>query len=314
MIVSDRPQLAEEHALDVLEALIGWDAAGKATALAVLTGTEGGAVRAPGALMAVSEHGASAGYLSGGCIDADLVLQAQSVIRTCAARTLRYGSGSPFVDIQLPCGGALDVLICPIRDTGELKTAAKALRGRRPARLSFDPDGRIGSPATSQITTRALTHTFEPKLRLRLAGRGADFVALARLAVASGIDCQVQSPDESDLNALTGLHADRLYTPNTPADISDDRWTAFVLMFHDRDWELALLEQALASGAFFVGAVGSRATHAKRCADLAERGVLPADIARIRAPIGLVPRMRDASMLAVSALAEIVQVFHERTD
>tara|TARA_R110001606_G_scaffold262838_1_gene411448 strand:+ start:114 stop:380 length:267 start_codon:yes stop_codon:yes gene_type:complete len=83
-------------------------------------------------------------------------------------------------------------------------------------------------------------------------------------------------------------------------------------MFHDVHWETALLKQALDGPAFFIGAVGSAKTHAKRCESLRQAGTSEHDIKRIRGPIGLVPSMRDASMLAISTLAEIVDAFHSK--
>ena len=56
-----------------------------------------------------------------------------------------------------------------------------------------------------------------------------------------------------------------------------------------------------------IGAMGSDRTHAGRKAMLSERGVSPNDIARIHGPIGIIPTMRDANLLALSTLAQIVQ-------
>ena len=94
-----------EHPFHVLQRLRDWQAAGLACALVVITHTEGGAVRAPGALLAVNED-TSFGYISGGCIDADVILQARQAIESGAPKSLRSGAGSPFVDLPLPCGGA----------------------------------------------------------------------------------------------------------------------------------------------------------------------------------------------------------------
>ncbi|MGB3627118.1 MAG: XdhC family protein, partial [Henriciella sp.] len=104
-----------EHAEDVLSQWLGWRETGPA-ALVMITGTVGGAVRAPGALMAVSADGDIAGYISGGCIDADVVLQAHAALKHGQAKSLRYGAGSPFVDLPLPCGGAIDLVIEPDAD------------------------------------------------------------------------------------------------------------------------------------------------------------------------------------------------------
>ena len=78
-------------------------------------------------------------------------------------------------------------------------------------------------------------------------------------------------------------------------------------MFHDHDWEPQILIQALAGPAFYIGAMGSERTHNMRQQALIERGIAAKDIARIEGPIGLIPSMRDANLLALSTLAQIVE-------
>jgi len=118
--------------------------------------------------------------------------------------------------------------------------------------------------------------------------------------------------DDDDIAAAeqAGLTSiERLETPNLLKTSDDDPWTAFVLLFHDRDWETPLLQQALAGEAFYIGVVGSRRTHATRCEALRAVGCSDQAISKIRGPIGLVGSLRDASMLAISVLAEIVETF-----
>ncbi len=299
-----------EHPLDALSFAALRHAQGRPCALVVVTGTQGGAVRAPGALMAVGEDAARCGYVSGGCIDEDVALQAGHALSEGRARRLVYGSGSPFLDIRLPCGGRIDLLVLPDPDPRLVAKATEALLARQRTQLGFSETGLHepdAAPAGSFIAH------YRPKLQLRIAGRGRDLAALAQIASAAGIGVEVWSPDDAALGELEGLHAvatRRLQTPGAIAPARDDRDTAFLLMFHDPDWEPALLEAALAGPAFYIGAVGSRATHARRCETLRERGVPDQQIARIRGPVGLVASMRDASMLAISVLAEIVGDYH----
>ncbi|WP_300394585.1 NTP transferase domain-containing protein [Henriciella sp.] len=286
-----------EHPEDVLGQWLDWRRDG-AVALIMVTTTEGGAVREAGALMAVTDESQAAGYISGGCIDADVILQAEAALKSGETMSLRYGAGSPFVDLPLPCGGAIEVTILPDADEATLRKCHDALAARRPARLALGGfDAR-----------------YTPKLRLRIAGRGADPLALARLARASGVDAALQLRDGEDVQAALLEGFDTVNALDTPTDLpplDDDPWTAFILMFHDGDWEAPLLRQALEGPAFYVGAVGSRRTHARRCDALREQGVAETDIARIHGPVGLIPSMRDASMLAVSTLGEIVATYHQ---
>lgn len=299
--MSSLEQTYPEHPEDVLTQWLTWHAAGGA-ALVIVTGTEGGAVRSPGALMAVSSSGAIAGYISGGCIDADVALQAENALRDGKPRRLRYGAGSPFTDLPLPCGGSIDVAILPQADAAALKTVRDSLAARQPAQLALEEAG-------------GLVADYVPKLRVRIAGRGADCLALARVSRAAGISTHLQLRDGEDVSAAEAEGLGPVTPLETPADIppaDDDPWTAFVLMFHDRDWEGPLLKQALDGPAFYMGAVGSRRTHARRCEDLQKSGAAAVQIRRVRGPIGTIASMRDASMLAVSVLSEIVGAYHDR--
>ena len=95
-----------EHVSDIFRDVQIMMADGVRPAIAFITNTEGGAVRSVGAAMAIGEDQRTYGYVSGGCIDADVRLQAIDAIQTNRVKQLRYGKGSPFVDLPLPCGGA----------------------------------------------------------------------------------------------------------------------------------------------------------------------------------------------------------------
>lgn len=303
-----------EHPLDVMSAAAAFAASGSQVALAIVTATLGGAVRAPGAVMAISDSGEWAGYLSGGCIDADIRLHAQDALKTGKVQELRYGQGSCFVDIKLPCGGAIDILITPHAGTASILAIADRLNARADVSVGVLSSGQliVGEPPNAGEVFRV---TYQPKLALRIAGRGADCLALAQLAQASDFPVHLQLPDEKDVETATAAGLDHVTLLTTPAalpEAQDDAGTAFVLMFHDTEWETALLRQALGGKAFYIGAVGSRQTQQRRVEALRVAGCSPSAIARIHGPIGLVPSMRDASMLAISAMAEIVEAFHTR--
>jgi xanthine dehydrogenase accessory factor len=87
-----------------------------------------------------------------------------------------------------------------------------------------------------------------------------------------------------------------------------DAATAVVVLSHDAKLDDAALISALASDAFYVGALGSRKTHATRVERLKHAGLSVADIARIHAPIGLDIGALGASEIALSIIAEIVTV------
>jgi len=299
-----------EHPYHALSKISAWQTASEPCALVIITETQGGAVRAPGAMLAVSTHEAF-GYISGGCIDADVILQARQTLEDGQVRALRYGAGSPFVDLPLPCGGAIDLIICPNPERAVIAQMMRDLSERRPTTLYVTQKGALAvTPNRSALTERLHRFDYHPPVRLRIAGRGADALTLATIAQAAGHETRLQLLDEQDIDAArkVGLSdVQALTTVSQLPEVDDDPWTAFVLLFHDRDLEIPLLKQALAGPAFYIGAVGSRHTHAKRCEALKDAGCTTEEISRIHGPIGLVPSLRDASAIALSTLAEIIE-------
>ncbi|MBT7507225.1 MAG: XdhC family protein, partial [Rhodospirillales bacterium] len=98
------------------------------------------------------------------------------------------------------------------------------------------------------------------------------------------------------------------YFEQTPFDSS----TALVALVHDAKIDDPAIEAALRSNAFYVGALGSRKTHEKRTARLLDKGFSEQDVARIHGPVGLNLGGRKSSEIAVSIVAQIVEVWNAR--
>jgi xanthine dehydrogenase accessory factor len=93
-----------------------------------------------------------------------------------------------------------------------------------------------------------------------------------------------------------------------------DHYTAFVALTHDPKIDDPALEHALARDCFYIGALGSRKTHAKRVERLKQAGVPEADIARIHAPIGLDIEAVSPAEIAVAIMGEITQVLRQKAE
>ena len=301
-----------EHAQDVLSRLVTWLDSGDPCALVLVVETQGGAVRAPGALLAVGPK-ESIGDISGGGIDADVAFQARQACTDQTPRRIRYGAGSPFVDLPLPCGGAIVVQIIPNPDPQLIRNAHRTLSKRKPITLAVSESSDLRLLNSHHETDPTATlFNYVPKLRVRIAGRGADALALAKMSDAAGYETVLQLLDEDDMLAAGAAGLQNVRVLPTGGDLAAaevDAWSAFVLLFHDQDWEVPLLKQALEGPAFYIGAVGSRTTHEKRCTALLSAECAEHQVDRVRGPIGLVPSLRDASFLAISALAEIIEAF-----
>jgi len=93
-----------------------------------------------------------------------------------------------------------------------------------------------------------------------------------------------------------------------------DHYTAFVALTHDPKIDDPALEHALARDCFYIGALGSRKTHAKRVERLKQAGISEADIARIHAPIGLDIEAVSPAEIAVAIMGEITHVLRQKAE
>jgi xanthine dehydrogenase accessory factor len=166
-------------------------------------------------------------------------------------------------------------------------------------------------PAEHAPVTGEFFRAYAPRLRLLLAGRGWELVAMTRLARMWDCEIVAVSQEAATLDQCAPF-SDQLIALTTPSNapaLPLDRHTAMACLFHEHEWEAPLLLDALRSPAFYVGALGSRQTHDRRIEALRELGAGPDDVARLKSPIGLFPAM-DPRSIALSALAEIVSTYN----
>jgi len=90
-----------------------------------------------------------------------------------------------------------------------------------------------------------------------------------------------------------------------------DRYTAFVALTHDPKIDDPALIHALSRDCFYIGALGSRKTHARRVDRLKQQGLIEADISRIHAPIGLDIGAVSPAEIAVAIMAQITERLRE---
>ncbi|GEN98530.1 hypothetical protein NSE01_03630 [Novosphingobium sediminis] len=287
----------------ILGLLIEGAEAGIEGVLVTLTGIEGGSSRGVGAQMAVLADGRSAGSFSGGCVEAAVIAEAQDVLAKGYGRTVRYGVGSPYLDIRLPCGGGIDLLFTPHPDPAVLSEILARIDARKAAVLRLNEGG---AALSSTPGAHGFQRAYAPPLRLVALGHGEDLTALVRLARAFGVTVEAFAP-ATDRHAAAEPGVIPLVSRTALPDLVGDPWTAFVFLFHDHDWEEMLLPHALAQDGFYHGAVGSARTHHARLAGLRTIGVPQASLDTLRGGIGLIPATRDPATLALSVLGELVQ-------
>ncbi|MBW9118178.1 XdhC family protein [Rhizobium cauense] len=265
---------------------------GVPVALVTLVDIRGGAARPLGAQMTVRIDGLYCGFVSGGCTEAAVAFEAMEALNIGHDRFLQLGEGSPFFDIVLPCGGGIQLSIHVIRQIETINDVLGQLARRREAGLLYHPGAEAISCRSSGQTgwqPGGFLRIYRPSTRLIVSGNALEANAVAQVARAVGYDVD-----------LVGKSFER-----NVSDVSPDKYSAFVLLNHDLDAELPALEAALKSPAFYIGALGSRRTHDRRRQALARLGYGEAEISRIKAPIGIFDRARDASSLALSVTADI---------
>lgn len=281
--------------------------------LALITGVEGPSYRPVGAVMAVDAGGQRTGTLSSGCVENDIALHALEALEAGRPKVIRYGRGSPFMDIQLPCGGGLEIALVPRPDRAVLAALTEAQAARRAATMTVDLEGGSLSLSPEGETGRdgdIFRVRFLPEIRFLVFGKGPEASTFAALVQAAGYPSLLLSPDEETLEAgrAAGAGTQHLTLPGWPEGLAVDDRTAVVLFFHDHDWEPPILMGAARTPAFYIGSQGSRRARDARLMELEAMGLTEAERARLRGPIGLVPSARDARTLAVSVLAEVLAV------
>lgn len=273
-------------------------------------------MRGPGTIMAVAQDGSFAGSLSGGCIENAVVSEAFDVLREGSPRVVRFGAGSPYLDIKLPCGGGLDVAFHAIENTDFVPSCLSSIAAREPFSIATGPRGiehiAHWSPASFDPASGQAVFGHYPGPHLQIIGHGAGVEALVTLASAFGCTAHTLTPDARLIEQLRArkLTVDLLERTNQTSLLQSDPWTASIFLFHDHDWEIDLMQAALDMPHFYLGAMGGRRAHAFRSEALRARGVAQEKLDHIRAPIGLFHSSRDPRTLALSTLSEVIHAYN----
>jgi xanthine dehydrogenase accessory factor len=293
---------------DIRPALRAAMAAGEACALATIVGLDSGGPRPVGTQMVIAGESVL-GFLSGGCLEADVAGHAHEVLESGVPMRLVYGEGSPWPDIRLMCGAKVEILLerIPADDL-----AARRLQDltdkRTPAVWLSDGERRACGPADNppQPWQAAFRKRFRPPPRLIVLGADPTALAIAALGAQAGWETTLVRPKgPAEGPPLPGVAYRRDEAREALAAIGLDPWTAVAAATHDAELDHAALMAALPSPAFYVGALGSRRRKPDRTAWLAQSGLSPQAVARLHTPIGLELGGKAPWEVAIAALAEI---------
>lgn len=308
----------ESTDLEVLRAVLGWRESGHRATLVTVLATWGSAPRPPGSLLAIRDDGQLAGSVSGGCVEADLIERLRAAW-PARPEILRYGgSHEEQHRFRLPCGGMLELLIEPRPDPAVLGALISGLDAR--LLLRREVDAASGTTRLSPAERgdafawdgRILRCIHGPAWRLLLIGAGPISRYLAEMARALDYEIIVCDPraeyalgwDVAGTTLDTGMPDDVVR-----ARVSDRRCAVLALTHDPKLDDLALLD-ALISDAFYVGALGSRASNARRRERLRFLGLADDALDRLHGPAGLSIGSRTPPEIAVAILAELTALRH----
>lgn len=327
---------------DIVHTLLEWSAAGHEFAVATVIRVRGSAPRDPGASLAVRADGVVAGSLSGGCVESAVCTLAGEVLERGEPAREWYGfdPGDPFA-VGLTCGGELEVFVRAFPAGAQSALVAAAERDESVA-LVRTLDGTAVTAVFEHSTVGdALDRSIVDSAR-NMLGSGEtgilehggqqvfvdSWVGKPRMLVFGSVDF---AASVAGIGRFLGYHvvvcdararfttAERFpqahevivdWPHRYLARTTTDRRTVVCVLTHDAKFDIPLLTEALRRELGYIGALGSRRTHAERLRRLSEEGLGPDELARLRAPIGLDLGGHTPEETAVSIAAEIIALRH----
>lgn len=307
--------------ITVLKQAHQWLVEGYSVWLTTVLKTYGSSPRQPGAMCVIREDGALVGSVSGGCIEDDLKSKALTgLLASDEIVFFTYGESINDRDrFRLPCGGTLRLAVERITEPTWLLNVLEAVEHRQQVkrRLHLGNQQSIVESANSQDKTvvensHEIVFVYGPRARLLLIGAGETSSYLAKMA--SALDYQVLIAEPREDMQLTWLPEDGELLAMMPDDavvkIQPDQNTSIITLTHDPKLDDMALLEALKSDAFYIGALGSQRTNAKRRERLALFDLTPNQIGRLHGPVGLDIGSKTPAEIAVSILAQLIDLKH----
>jgi xanthine dehydrogenase accessory factor len=338
--------------LDLLPQIQEWFASGEQVAVATVVRVAGSAPRPVGARMIISSEGRMAGSVSGGCVETTVYEEMMDVLEGGPPRKLHFGITEDMIwDVGLACGGTIDVfvqqldpdLVSTLVDHVEQGTPvmlAMALSGEQVSGdsvlVSHDgliqghADNQLVEAAQEMLTSRAevgaiheiapgvevYVEPFLPPPVLVIIGGVHTAIPLTLFAKELGFYVIVADPRAKFASRERFPEADEVlleWPDEALAHLEVDNATYIVLLTHDPKIDEPTLAAALQTEAAYIGAIGSRGTHAARFDRMAEWGVSHEQLERVYAPIGLDLGGRSPEETALSIISEVIAVKNGRS-
>jgi xanthine dehydrogenase accessory factor len=333
-----------ESTQDIFETAARWQAEGKGVALASVVATWGSSPRPIGSYLVADESGNFQGSVSGGCVEGAVIGEARAAIKDRKPRLLSFGiTNEQAWEVGLACGGKVEIFVSaldgrqpsvasvldaardkqPIALVTDLASGAQAMVSESGANGALTLSEPVCAAAVTALAAersatvedggrRFFINVLSPPRRLAVVGAVHIAQQLVPMAAMAGYDVTVIDPRSSFASdaRFPGVKLVSEWPDAALADFAPDRRSAVVTLTHDPKLDDPALAAALRSNCFFIGALGSRKTHASRLARLKEQGFSETELARINGPVGLAIGAVSPAEIAISILAQMTEVLH----
>jgi xanthine dehydrogenase accessory factor len=311
-----------------------WLARDGRVALATVIDTWGSAPVPVGGQLAIAADGSFAGSVSGGCIEGEVIAEAEDILAGGKPKTLQFGVADETAwNVGLPCGGQVKVFLERLEhDVGLslLDRAVAARDGRRGlvlrTRLSdgrrqiFDrSDAGLPADVAARFHTgksalqdapdgEVFLHALIPPARIIAIGATHIAQVLGQIARVAGYEMVVVDPRTAFAAAqrFPGIRIEADWPEAALGRLGLDPYTALAVLAHVSHIDDEALKVALRSDCLYIGALGSSRNHAKRLERLKAAGFSDAELRRIKSPIGIEIGAQSPAEIAVAVMAEIV--------
>jgi xanthine dehydrogenase accessory factor len=304
---------------DILTPLSIWLKDKRKIALATVISTWGSSPRPVGGQMAIDQNGEIIGSVSGGCIEGAVITEGIKSLSDGKTRVKDYGISNDMAwEVGLACGGELKVLIQPLQIEDKIIfSIVESIRKREVIKLKINTksglrtiDKSISQQSSSfnQLMNEFI-HIIDPKPRLFIIG--AVHIAQELVKLATIADFEITLIDPRD-HFATKKRFPNCQIINDWPDIAlskfkFDKATHLVTLTHDPKIDDPALIYSLKKNIGYVGSLGSKKTHQKRCERLSLLGFNQNDLNIIHGPIGLDIKAKNPAEIAISILGEIIQ-------
>jgi xanthine dehydrogenase accessory factor len=303
---------------DILTPMSVWLKEKRKVALATVISTWGSAPRPVGGQMAIDSNGEIIGSVSGGCIEGAVINEGINSINDGKLRIKDYGISNDMAwEVGLACGGELKILIQPLNLEDKIVySIVENIKNREPTKLIINcltGSRHIDNSIINQISSydkikEEFIHVIDPKPRLFIVG--AVHIAQALISLAKTADFEIILIDPREHFATKDRFPNCKIINEWPdtalSNFILDKATHLVTLTHDPKIDDPALIYTLKKDIGYIGSLGSKKTHNKRCERLIDIGFCQSDLSKIHGPIGLNIKAKTPAEIAISIMAEII--------